>query len=91
MFHAYPMPKLESRELEREAVSSQESYFKMKLLDFTERIKNMSAFEFDKLCVGRIEKQTEESCLQISKVLFQGIKLAIRKQSEDEKAKTSVS
>lgn len=36
----------------------------------------MSAVEFDQICKGRIEKQTQESCFQVSKNLFSAIKSA---------------
>jgi len=79
------VPKIESKELQREALSNSESLMKMKLLDFTEKITNMSAVEFDSICKGRIEKQTEESCFTISKVLFQGIKIGEKIMTQREK------
>lgn len=62
--------------LEREAFQSNESLFKLKLLDFTQKLLNLSAVEFDKICVGRIDRQTEEECYEISKNLFAAIRRA---------------
>ena len=48
----------------------------------------MSAVEFDQICKGRIEKQTQESCFQVSKNLFAAIKSAeaiIQKKLSDER------
>jgi hypothetical protein len=60
-FTQYPMPKV-SQELQSEAQQSQVQLFKLKLLDFTEKITDMSAVEFDQICKGRIHKQTQENC-----------------------------
>lgn len=48
----------------------------MKLMNFTEKLLALSAVEFDKICIGRIERQTEEVCFDISKKLFAAIKRA---------------
>ena len=72
-FTSYPMPKV-SQELQSEAAQSNVQMFKLKLLDFTEKITDMSAVEFDQICKGRIEKQTQESCFLVSKNLFAAIK-----------------
>jgi len=49
------MPKM-NMALEAEALQSNESLFKLKLLDFTEKLLAMSAVEFDKICIGRIDR-----------------------------------
>jgi hypothetical protein len=45
-------------------------------MNFTEKLLALSAVEFDKICIGRIERQTEEVCFEISKKLFSSIKRA---------------
>jgi len=54
-FNSWPMPKM-NMALEAEALQSNESLFKLKLLDFTEKLLAMSAVEFDKICIGRIDR-----------------------------------
>ena len=49
------MPRVNS-ELQSEASQSTVQLFKLKLLDFTEKITDMSAVEFDQICLGRISK-----------------------------------
>ena len=38
----------------------------------------MSAVEFDQISLGRVEKQTEESCFEIVKILFEGVKIGLK-------------
>ena len=59
-------------------IDSVEQLYKLKLLDFNERIIKMSAVEFDQISLGRIEKQTEESCFEIVKILFEGVKIGLK-------------
>lgn len=75
----YPLPKI-SKELQQEAFSSEEALFKLKLLDLNERLIDMSAVEFDKVCLDRIPKQNEAACLEITKGLFLALKSAIKNQ-----------
>jgi hypothetical protein len=84
----YPMPKVNS-ELQSEASQSTIQLFKLKLLDFTEKITDMSAVEFDQISLGRIPKQTQESCFQVSKNLFAALKLAETLISQKEKDEIS--
>ena len=67
------MPKL----VNQINIDSVEQLYKLKLLDFSERIVKMSAVEFDQISLGRIEKQTEESCFEIVRILFEGVKMGI--------------
>ena len=71
--NSYPMPKL----VNQINIDSVEQLYKLKLLDFSERIVKMSAVEFDQISLGRIEKQTEESCFEIVRILFEGVKMGI--------------
>ena len=54
-FNAWPMPPM-TKDLQKEAFQSNESLFKMKLMNFTEKLLALSAVEFDKICIGRIER-----------------------------------
>jgi hypothetical protein len=45
-----------SQDLQKEAFQSKETLFKMKLMNFTEKVLALSAVEFDKICIGRIER-----------------------------------
>lgn len=58
--------------------------FKFKLMDIKEKLMKMSTIDFDKIFQGRIEKQTEEVALQISKILFAAVKRAIQIIAEQE-------
>lgn len=62
--------------------------FKFKLMDINEKLLKMSALEFDRICLGRIERQSEEVGLQVSKTLFASVKRAIaliaQQEAEDE-------
>ena len=51
----YPLPKV-SKELQREAFANEESLFKLKLLDFNEKVMEMSAIDFDQISLDRIPK-----------------------------------
>ena len=61
--------------MQEEAQKCQIQGMKMKLQDFHTRIVKMSAVQFDKICMGRIEKQNEEVCIKMVKVLFEGAKI----------------
>lgn len=78
----YPCPPVaEDSDLAIEIGKSEEALCKLKLMAMTKKVMQMSAVEFDKITLGRIQKQTEESCLQISKYLFKAIKLAIQTEA----------
>jgi len=77
----YPLPKI-SKELQKEAFHNEESLFKLKLLDFNEKVMEMSAIEFDAISLDRIPKQNEEACIEITKCLFTALKTALRIQQD---------
>ena len=47
----------------------------------------MPAGEFDRICGGRIERQSEESCFEIVQVLFEGVKIALSTRSSKEESR----
>lgn len=63
---AYQMPPI-GREIH---INNAEQLYKVKLLDFNEKLAAMSAVEFDGISRGRVAKNTEETCFAIVKVLF---------------------
>ena len=74
----YPCPPVVAdSDIAIEIGKSEEALCKLKLMEMTKQVMQMSAVEFDKVTLGRIPKQTEESCLQISKYIFKAIKLGI--------------
>ena len=73
-----------TKDLQREATKSKEQIFKLKFLDFTERITSMSALEFDRISQGRVEKQTTEACMAITKSLYAALKEAMKVIEEKE-------
>lgn len=64
----YPQPKL-TKEMERK-LKDEENVFKFKLMEIKEKMMNMSTMQFDSISQGRVEKQTEDFCLTVSKTLF---------------------
>ena len=51
----YPTPKL-TPQMEKTVADAPENLFKFKLMDINEKLIKMSTLEFDKICLGRIEK-----------------------------------
>jgi hypothetical protein len=51
-------------------INNAEQLYKVKLLDFNEKLAAMSAVEFDGISRGRVAKNTEETCFAMVKVLF---------------------
>lgn len=74
--------------MEKTVEEKAENLFKFKLMDINEKLMKMSTLEFDKISLGRIEKQSEEVCLQVSKTLFSSVKKALeiieKQEAEDE-------
>jgi hypothetical protein len=81
---AYQMPPI-GREIH---INNAEQLYKVKLLDFNEKLAAMSAVEFDGISRGRVAKNTEETCFAIVKVLFQGVKIGL--EARDQQASHSV-
>jgi len=74
--------------MEATVSNAPENLFKFKLMDINEKLMKMSTLEFDKISLGRIEKQSEDVCLLVSKTLFVSVKKALeiiaKREAEDE-------
>lgn len=50
-------------QMEKKAQDAPDNMFKFKLMDINAKLMKMSTLDFDKISLGRIEKQSEEVCL----------------------------